>query len=375
MGWSLYALRREWNAQKEVQAPWWRENSKEACSSGLSALALALRNWSESRQGKRAGRRIGFPRFRKRGHPMRCRFTTGTIRIDDERHITLPRIGRVRTCEVTSALGERLGAGTARILSATVSSEAGRWFVSFGCEVKREIPAGNGHTDTVGIDLGVEALATLSTGEVVRGPRALRSVLRKLRRLSRQHSRCRKGSANRRKAARRLARHHARVANLRRDHLHQLTTRLAKSHGRIVVEDLNVAGMTRSARGTLEKPGGHVRAKSGLNRGIADAGFGELRRQLEYKCRWYGAELVIADRFFPSSKTCSRCGTVRAGLQLSERVFVCPECGLRIERDFNAAINLAAWSHPDLLPHVSPPAAGRPGAPHVAASASETENA
>ena len=371
LGWSLPALRRQWNAQKDVQAPWWRENSKEAYSSGLDALARALRAWSDSRNGKRPGPRVCFPRFRRRGHPIGCRFTTGALRVDDERHVILPRIGRVRTSEATTALLRRVTAGTARILSATVSCEAGRWFVAFGCEVQRQVAAGNGHDDTVGVDVGILALATLSTGEVVPGPRALRTGLRRHRRLSRHHSRCQRGSANRRKAARALARHHARVANLRRDHLHKLTTRLAKSHGCIVVEDLNVSGMTRSARGSAEAPGRNVHAKAGLNRGLADSAFGELRRQLEYKCRWHGAELVVADRFFPSSRTCSRCGTVRANLTLGDRVFECPGCGLCLDRDLNAAINLAGWAHPDASPHP----AGWAGNPIVAVSALETQNA
>lgn len=359
VGWSLYALRREWNQEKEKVAPWWRENSKEAYSSGLDALARALQAWSSSRRGQRAGPRVGFPRFRKRSHPMGCRFTTGAIRVDDdERHIVLPRLGRIRTSEATTSLRDRVTSGTARILSASISEEAGRWFVAFTCEVERTAVESNGHGDTIGVDLGVLALATLSTGEVVAGPRALRAGLRKLRRLSRCHARCRRGSANRRKAARRLARHHARVAHLRHDHLHQLTTRLAKSHGRIVVEDLNVAGMSRSARGTREAPGRNVRAKSGLSRSLADASLGEFRRQLSSKCSWYGAELVVADRFFPSSRTCSRCGTRTERLSLGERVFACSACGLRLDRDLNAAINLAGWAHPD-----------------VAGSAPETQNA
>jgi putative transposase len=243
--------------------------------------------------------------------------------------------------------------------------------VAFGCEVDRAVVESNGRDDTVGVDLGVLTLATISTGEVVVGPRALRAGLRKLRRLSRHHSRCRRGSNNQRRAARSLARHHARVANLRRDHLHKLSTRLAKSHGRIVIEDLNVAGMSRSARGSREAPGHRVRdthptgqarrgprGKSGLSRSLADASFGELRRLLTYKCAWYGSKLVVADRFFPSSKTCSRCGMVRSQLGLGDRVFTCPACGLRIDRDLNAAINLAGWAHPD-----------------VAGSAPETENA
>ena len=360
VGWSLYALRREWNAQKQVQAPWWRDNSKEAYGSGLAALAEALRSWSQSRKGERAGRRVGFPRFRKRSQAMGCRFTTGAIRIDDERHVTLPRVGRVRTGEATGALLRRLSAGRARILSATVSCEAGRWHVSFGCQVERVVAESNGHQDTVGVDLGVLTLATLSTGEVILGPRALHRGLRRLRRLSRHHSRCAKGSRNRRKATAGLARHHARVRNLRRDHLHKLTTHLAKSHGVVVIEDLNVVGMSRSPRGSREAPGRNVRAKGGLNRGVADASFGEVRRMLEYKCRWYGSQLVIADRFFPSSKTCPRCGAVRHQLRLKDRTFHCPnpECGLQLDRDLNAAVNLAGWARPA-----------------VAVSAPETENA
>ncbi|MGA2283192.1 MAG: IS607 family element RNA-guided endonuclease TnpB [Candidatus Dormibacteria bacterium] len=358
VGWSLYGLRREWNQEKERVAPWWRENSKEAYGSGLAGLARALASWSASRQGTRSGPRMGFPRFRSRSHPMGCRFTTGAIRVDDEWHITLPRLGRIRTGEATTALLGRVSLGTARVLSATVSPEAGRWYVSFGCEVERRVLTSNGHADTVGVDLGVLHLATLSTGEVVEGPRALRRGLRRLRRLSRHHARCRRGSANRRRAAERLARQHARIAHLRRDHLHQLTTRLAKSHGRIVIEDLNVAGMSRSARGSVKAPGRHVRAKSGLSRSLADASFGELRRMLTYKCRWYGAELLVAGRFFASSKTCSHCGTVTENLSLADRTFHCAACGLLLDRDLNAAINLAGWVHPAVAP-----------------SAGETENA
>jgi putative transposase len=372
VGWSLYALRREWNQEKERVAPWWRENSKEAYSSGLAGLAQALASWSSSRKGTRCGPRMGFPRFRSRSHPMGCRFTTGAIRVDDERHVVLPRLGRIRTCEATSALLGRVASRTALILRATISCAAGRWYVAFGCEVERRVPASNGHADTVGVDLGVLTLATLSSGEVVEGPRALRAHLRQLRRLSRHHARCQRGSRNRRKAAQRLARLHRRVASLRSDHLHHLTTRLAKSHGRIVVEDLNVAGMSRSARGTLDAPGRNVRGKAGLSRSLADASFGELRRMLEYKCRRYGAELVVADRFFPSSRTCSRCGQVRTDLGLGDRVFACHGCGLQIGRDLNAAINLAGWAHPAGSPHP----AGRAGNPEIVApSAGETGNA
>jgi putative transposase len=344
LSWTLPALLREWNRAKAAVAPWWAENSKEAYSSGLDALVRGLQAWSQSRQGERLGERVGFPRFRRRGHRNSCRFTTGAIRVDDDCHVTLPRLGRLRSCEATSALHGRLQSGTARILTATVSREADRWFVSFTCKVQRTVIASNGHDDVVGIDLGVLALATLSTGERVAGPRPLRSSLRRLRRAQRAVSRRRKGSARRRRAIRQLARIHARVGNLRRHHHHSLSTQLAKSHGTLVVEDLNVRGMSRTARGTVEEPGLRVAAKAGLNRSLADQGLGELRRMLEYKCRWYGCRLVVAPRFFPSSKRCSGCGVVCAELRLEERVFRCAACGLRLDRDLNAARNLVWWA-------------------------------
>ncbi len=213
--------------------------------------------------------------------------------------------------------------------AAPVSREADRWVVALAVEAERDLPATNGAADILGVDLGVLALATLSDGRVVAGPKALRRGLRKLRRLSRAHSRTVRGSRNRSRSARRLARHHARVAAIRRDHLHTLTTTLAKTHGRIVVEDLNVRGMVRT----------HQVARS-----LADAGFAEFRCQLAYKCGGYGSRLVVADRWFPSSKRCSRCGTVKAELSLSERTFRCDACGLGIGRDVNAAINLAWWA-------------------------------
>jgi len=341
---SAISLHRAWNAWKKGEdgIVWWTEVSKCAPQEAFRDLEAAMRAFWESRAGRRPGPRVRFPRLKKRG---RCRDSfrlTGAIHVEP-RHVRLPRLGRLYLCEAATPLLERIRAGSAQISAATVSREADRWYVSFAVEVDRAQPVSNSQRDTVGVDLGVLALATLSTGEVVLGPRALRSGLRRLRRLSRQHSRCQRGSANRRKASRRLAKHHTRVAVLRRDHLHKLTTMLAKSHGRIVVEDLNVRGMLGNRR---------------LARALSDAGFGELRRMLEYKCQWYGAELVVASRWYPSSKTCSGCGAIRAELSLQDRIFRCPDCGLELDRDLNAAINLAGWVHPV-----------------VAGSALETQNA
>ncbi len=341
---SAMSLHRDWNSWKKSDAgiAWWTEVSKCAPQEAFRDLEAAMRAFWESRAGRRGGPRVRFPRFKKKGR-TRDRFRlTGAIHVEAG-HVRLPRLGRLRLHEEATPLLEHVQEGSGHITAASVSREADRWYVSLAVEVDRPLPASNGHQDTVGVDLGILALATLSTGEVLAGPRALRSGLRRLRRLSRHHSRCQKGSANRRRVTRRLARHHSRVAAVRRDHLHKLSTRLAKSHGRIVVEDLNVAGMLGNRR---------------LARSLSDAGFAELRRMLDYKCRWYGAQLVVASRWFPSSKTCSACDAIRTDLSLRDRTFGCPGCGLVLDRDLNAAINLAGWAHPA-----------------VAASASETENA
>jgi IS605 OrfB family transposase len=340
--WTLPSLRWAWNRAKHDVAPWWAENSKEAYSSGLDALARALKNWSDSKHGKRKGPRAGFPRFKgKRRSRLACRFTTGGIRVEPDRHhVVLPRIGRIKTHESTRKLARRLEASTARILNATISQTSDHWYVSFAVEVHRTLPAGPSavqrRTGMVGVDVGIRHLAVLSTGEVISNPRPLDNAQRRLRRLNRQLARRhgprapdgahRVPSVGWRQTRKRLAQSHGRVARIRRDGLHQLTTRLTTSHDTIVIEHLNVAGMLRNRR---------------LSRAIADAGFGELRRQLAYKSTWYGSALITADRWYPSSKTCSGCGLVKAKLSLSERVFACEACGLVIDRDFNAARNLA----------------------------------
>jgi IS605 OrfB family transposase len=326
--WTLPDLRWEWNRAKQDVAPWWAENSKEAYNSGLDALAQALKNWSDSRSGHRKGRPVGFPRRKKRRQArVACRFTTGQMKVlPDRKHVQLPRIGVVKTHESTRKLARRLEQGTARILAATISRTADRWFISFTVEVQRAIPTSNGKPSVVGVDVGVRHLAVLSTGQTISHPRALEGSLRRLRRLNRRLTRCTPGSRRREQTRRRLARTHARAVNLRRDALHKLATRLATQHGTVVVEHLHVAGMVRNRR---------------LARAIADTGLAELRRQLAYKSTWYGCRLVVADRFFASSKTCSGCGWVKAKLTLAERTFRCEACGLVVDRDLNAARNLA----------------------------------
>jgi putative transposase len=336
LNWSAYSLRKLWNQAKTTVAPWWAENSKEAYSSGLANLATALGNWHGSTSGKRRGPKVRFPRFKGKRTAMSCRFTTGAFGLADadRRHVRLPRIGLVRTHESTRKLARHVARGTGRIRSATVSHQSGRWFVSFSVEITRGDPAPTRPGSVVGVDLGVTSLAVLSTGEVIANPKHLEIAQRELRRLQRQAARRRgpdkrtrqQPSARWRRTQARIAKLHTAVANARRDGLHKLTTRLVREHGTMVIEDLNVAGMLRNRR---------------LARRIAGVGMAELRRRLTYKTGWASARLHVADRWFPSSTTCSACGVVKIKLRLSDRTFRCEECGLLLDRDLNAARNLA----------------------------------
>ncbi|WP_327094386.1 IS607 family element RNA-guided endonuclease TnpB [Nocardia vinacea] len=338
LGWNLPALRRAWNQAKDDVAPWWSECSKEAYNTGLDGVARALRNFADSKRGKRKGKPVGFPRFRsRRCTPPSTRFTTGAIRVEPDRHhVTLPRVGTIKTHENTRRLERRLANGTARILSATVRHEAGRWHVAFTVEVTRSVSRPARPDAVIGVDVGITHLAVLSTGEIIANPRHLERARRQLARLSRRVAR-RRGPDRRagqrpskrweRANAMRNWLHH-RVTHLRRDGLHKLTTRLAAEYGTVVVEDLNVTGMVGNRR---------------LARFISDAGFATIRRLLDYKTRWNGGHLLIADRWYPSSKTCSSCQTVKPKLSLAERTFTCDVCGLSLDRDLNAALNLEQY--------------------------------
>jgi putative transposase len=374
LGWSLPTLRRAWNARKATCAPWWGENSKEAYNTGLDSLARSLDAWSKSRNGQRAGASIGFPRFHSRRDRASVRFTTGPIRVEaDRHHVTLPRLGTIRTHESTRKLARRVEAGTARILSAAVTRDAGgRWHVSFQTLVQRGSarPAHvAGRHRAVGVDVGVKDLLVVATPdgtEVYRvpAPKSLAAARRRLRALQRKAARqagpCdtqtkqKQTPSNRwRRTQARIGKTHARAANVRRDALHKATTALAQQHQVIAVETLNVAGM-RSAGGAR---------KRGLNRALADASLAEIRRMLAYKTTWYGSTLVQAGRWYPSSKTCSGCGGRKPRLLLSERTYVCEHCGLALDRDLNAAINLARLGETHPLGETSPagsgPVAGR----------------
>ncbi|GGC67304.1 IS607 family element transposase accessory protein TnpB [Hoyosella rhizosphaerae] len=365
MVWSFQSLRNDFNKRKHQVAvredgtPWWAENSKEAYANACKNLAEALKNWSDSRKGTRKGPRVGFPSFKSKRSTRAFAFTTGTIRVEPDRHhVTLPRLGTLRVHESTRKLARRLEHRAARILKATVRFERGRWLVSFTCVVERAAsrPA---HVKrlapVVGVDVGVKDLIVAATPdgrEVLRvqAPKEFTHASRKLRALQRKAARqhgpwnaatqTKQEPSNawtRTQAA--IAKQHVRVANLRRDRLHKLTTLLAQSFDVIGTETLAVKNMM-AAGGARKK---------GLNRSIADAGLGEFSRQLDYKTTWYSSALVKADRWYPSSKTCSGCGSVKAKLSLSDRLYVCDneDCGLNItgiDRDLNAAINLARYA-------------------------------
>lgn len=311
---SEVSLRKQFNAIKREQFPWTLEVSKCVVQEAIIDLGIAFRNF---RSATHKGR---YPRFKNKhkSAPAFCAANeAGTFRADGKR-IKLPVIGWIRMREPVRFKGI--------LKRVTVSKTAGRWFASVLVDTADVQPIARPDAPrVVGVDLGITTLAMLSTGESVEGPKAHKAALKNLRRSNKALARKRRGSANFRKAKARLARRHARVANIRRDAHHKLTHRLVHEFDRIGIEDLNVRGMVRN---------GH------LARAISDAAFGEFRRMLEYKAKIYGAAVVVAGRYFPSSKTCSCCGVITTNMPLSVREWTCADCGETHDRDLNAAKNL-----------------------------------
>jgi putative transposase len=302
------ALRRLLNRIKREQFPWMLAVTKNAPQMAIMQLGRAFENFF-------AGRTC-YPRFRRKGQDDRFALTNDKFRIEGKR-IRIPKLGWVRMRESLRFTGH--------IVSASVSRLAGRWYVSITVDAS-DLPVLSAENQgTVGVDFGIKALATLSTGETFEGPKALRSLLVRLRQLSRALSRKVEGSRNRHKAKLKLARLHTRISNVRRDSLHQLSTSITRRFHMIGIEDLNVKGMLANPR---------------MARAIADMGFHQLRRQLEYKAAWRGGQVVLVDRWFPSSKLCSCCGYRLVTLGLNVRHWTCPDCATSHDRDVNAAINL-----------------------------------
>ena len=385
-----------WPETEQSSEPWMHTIPRRVLVSGLQSADKAWKNFFDSRTGARAGRLVGTPRFKRkgasrdsftipapetigaygtaylRGEPeyarrkaqLKRRGIKTTPTIEDYRHVRLSHLGVIRTHDTTRHLVKAVCAG-AQVRSYTVSRAANRWYVSILVELTRPSATptrAQRAAGAVGVDLGVRYLAALSdeqapqrfaqypslefTGDgdpTLANPRWARAAERRLVRLQRALSRAQKGSNRRARIVQQIARHHHLVALRRESGLHQVSKRLTTGYTLIGLEDLAVAGMTASAAGTVEAPGKNVRQKAGLNRSILDAAFSTLRRQLEYKASWYGSQVQIIDRFFASSQTCSACGArAKTKLDLRVRVFECAACGVRIDRDVNAARNIRA---------------------------------
>lgn len=298
------------NSLKLQEFPWMYEVSKCAPQEALRDLDRAFKNFF---RGLKENKQIGFPRPKKKGRHDSFRLT-GTIKIHSKT-VQLPRLGKIRLKELSKTQG--------KILSATVSRQADRWYVSLTVEEEIETPFPV-EGECIGIDLGLTSFITTSEGIKIPPPKPLTKSLKRLKRLSKKHSRKQRGSKNRKKSAFGLARQHRKIGNQRRDFLHKLSTQLAKTKSVIVVEDLNVKGMIRQRN---------------LSRSIADVGWTSFIQMLEYKTLWYGSHLKKAPANFASTKTCSSCGHIAQGLTLRIREWECC-CGAKHDRDINAAINL-----------------------------------
>lgn len=305
---SAYGLKKQFNAIKKAKYPWVYNVSKTICEQAFVNLEMAYKGFFT--------KRTRHPTWKKKGR--RDSFYLGDRFKLESQRIQIPKLGWVRTAEALRLKG--------RALSATVSRTADRWFVSIAVEIS-ETPrrVSENQATVVGVDLGITSLAVLSTGEKIKPPQALQQAAKRLRRAQRILSRRKKGSANRRKAVVRVAKLHYRVKCARDDFAHRLTTDLVERFETIVIEDLNVSGMVRNRR---------------LAGVLFDRSFGEIRRQITYKAVLYDRRLVVADRWFPSSKLCSVCGAKKKSLHLSERNYKCGSCNAILDRDVNAAINL-----------------------------------
>ena len=342
--------------------PWRGEVCQQVFEEAAVDCARALAAWSDSRSGKRKGKRVGFPRFKKKTdvaksfrlrnkHSRSGRPAIGVGENNRARSVTLPGIGQFGVREDTRRLRRMIAKNRAKILFATISHHAGRWWVSLNVEAAELHPV-HQHTPRdrrdgsgwVGVDRGLAAFVVAADAqgrEVARvsdAPKALAIGMKRQRRLAKSMSRKQRGSHNRRDATAKLRRHHNHVANVRRHFLHRVSNALVKTHDRLVIESLNVSGMLANNR---------------LASAISDAGWTEFARILAYKQAWRGGTLLVADRWYPSSKLCAACGAVHSDLTLADRMFTC-DCGHCADRDSNAAVNLARWGqnhhqehHPD----------------------------
>ena len=342
MDWTLESLRKQWNQEKNGIASWWRDNSKEAYSSGIADLVQSLSNWSKSKGGKRKGKRVGFPKFKsKRNNQNRVRFTTGTMRFEDDRRtIVLPSIGALRSKENTRRIQRHLAKNSARLLNCTLSERWGRLFVSCQLAVRDKVvsPANktpSKPTTRAGVDLGLRSFATVTDSNedkiVFTNPAPLRASMVELRRTQRQLSRRIPGSHGYEQAKTKLNRLYRKTTYMRRENVHQVTRQLVDTYGEIKIEDLNIAAMKRSM------------GRRAFRRSVSDAGLGAFRPTLTYKAERANVKVVVVDRYFPSSQLHHGCDGRLVGAKLAKRL-TCDTCHAEVDRDDNASLNIRDWS-------------------------------
>jgi putative transposase len=313
---------------------WLRQAPSQALQHALKNLDRAFINFFK--------KRTDHPTFKKRGFGDSFRFPQGFKLDQSNDRVFLPKLGWLRYRNSREVLG--------LVRNVTISSRNGKWFVSIQTAREVKQPAAQG--DAVGIDLGVVRFATLSDGTVVAPINIFKRYAADLRKAQQAMSRKRKFSTNWKKARARIQRIHVRIASTRRDFLHKTSTAISKNHAMVVVEDLQVSKMSRSAVGTAEQPGKCVRQKAGLNRAILDQGWGEFRRQLEYKILWAGG-IFVAVPPQNTSRRCPSCGHVSANNRKSQAEFACVECGLAENADLVGAINILRAGHARLACEVN----------------------
>jgi len=337
---------KEINRLKQTDFPWMYEVSKCIPQEALRNLDRAYHNFFTNLQQKKrhqTNRRVGFPKFKKKGRCKDSFRLTGTIRsFPETKRVQLPRLGKLRLKETLTL------PVSVRILNATVSKTADRWYVALTVEEKQPDPLPN-KGPLIALDKGLTVFAALSSGIPISKPKFLLRQGRKQQRLSKAHSRKQKGSNNKRKAKLRLARFYRKTTNQRSDFLHKISTYLTKNHGLIVTEDLFVKGLIRNKK---------------LSKYWTDLAHGTFQRMLAYKAPFYGSKLIEINRLFPSSRVCSNCLYYQPDLTLVDRIFRCPLCGLESDRDVNASLNVANYYY-IYQPLIDP----------VAASSAETLNA
>ncbi|ECE7005244.1 transposase [Salmonella enterica subsp. enterica] len=315
----------EWKGDAETQ--WLKESPSQSLQQSLKDLERAYKNFFQ--------KRAAFPRFKKRGQNDTFRYPQGVKLDQDNSRIFLPKLGWIHYRNSREVTGV--------VKNVIVSQSCGKWYVSIQTEYEVTEPK-HKSTSMVGLDVGVAKLATLSDGTVYLPVNSFKASQRKLAILQRQLSRKVKFSANWQKQKRKIQRLHSHIANIRRDYLHKVTNEISKKHAMIVIEDLKVSNMSKSAKGTAEQHGRNVKAKSGLNRSILDQGWYEMRRQLEYKQFWRGGQVLAVPPAYTSQR-CACCGHTAKENRQSQSKFVCQICGYTANADINGARNILAAGH------------------------------